>query len=84
MEKKKTKLTISGNPKKSIDNIDQARFQNKNSVIIEKKINRFANNNPVRKSSGFKPKFKQKTTSNERFFDKKPKIFKQTQQSVYD
>jgi hypothetical protein len=34
MEKKKTKLTISGNPKKSIDNIELARLQNKNSVII--------------------------------------------------
>ena len=35
--KKKIKLTISGNPKKSIGNIELARFQNKNSVIIEKK-----------------------------------------------
>ncbi len=80
MEKKKTKLTISGNPKKSIDNIDLARFKNKNSVIIEKKTNRFNNNNPVRKTSGFKSKFKQ----NEGFFDKKPKIFKQTQQTTND
>jgi len=80
MEKKKTKLTISGNPKKSIDNIDLARFKNKNSVIIEKKTNRFSNNNPVRKTSGFKSKFKQ----NEGFFDKKPKIFKQTQQTTND
>ena len=84
MEKKKTKLTISGNPKKSIDNIELARLQNKNSVIIEKKTNRFVNNNPVRKASGFKSKFKQKTTSNEGFFDKKPKIFKQTQQTAND
>ena len=51
MEKKKTKLTISGNPKKSIDNIELARFQNKNSVIIEKRTNRFVNNNPVRKAA---------------------------------
>ena len=65
MEKKKTKLTISGNPKKSIDNIELARFQNKNSVVIEKKVNRFVNNNPFRKTSGFKPKFKQNTTANE-------------------
>ena len=80
MEKKKTKLTISGNPKKSIDNIGLARFQNKNSVIIEKKTNRFSNNNPARKTSGFKSKFKQ----NEGFFDKKPKLFKQTQQTTND
>ena len=35
MEKKKTKLTISGNTKKSIDNIELAKSNNKNSVIIE-------------------------------------------------
>ena len=84
MEKKKTKLTISGNPKKSIDNIELARLQNKNSVIIEKKTNRFVNNNPVRKAAVFKSKFIKKTTSNEGFFDKKPKIFKQTQQTAND
>ena len=84
MEKKKTKLTISGNPKKSIDNIELARFQNKNSVVIEKKTNRFVNNNPVRKAAVFKSKFIKKTISNEGFFDKKPKIFKQTQQTAND
>ena len=41
MEKKRTKLTISGNPKKSIDNIEQAKLQNKKSVVIENKVNRF-------------------------------------------
>ena len=61
---KKTKLTISGNPKKSISNIDLARSQNKNSVVIEKKSSRFTNNNPTRKSSSFKPKFKQNTNLN--------------------
>ena len=84
MEKKKTKLTISGNPKKSIDNIELARFQNKNSVIIEKKTNRFVNNNPVRKAAVFKSKFIKKTTSNEGLFDKKPKKFTQTQQTAND
>ena len=34
---KKTKLTISGNAKKSIENIELAKAKNKNSVIIEKK-----------------------------------------------
>ena len=37
MDRKKSKLTISGNPKKSIDNIELAKLQNKNSVVIEKK-----------------------------------------------
>ncbi len=43
MKEKKSKLTISGNPKKSIDNIELAKSKNKNSVIIEKKPNRFFN-----------------------------------------
>ena len=43
MEKKKTKLTISGNPKRSIDSIDLARSQDKKSVIIEQRPKRFIN-----------------------------------------
>ena len=34
---KKTKLTISSNAKKSIKNIEFAKTQSKNSVVIEKK-----------------------------------------------
>ena len=41
MENKKTKLTISGSPKKSIKNIEIARTQGKNSVLIEKSKNNF-------------------------------------------
>ena len=41
MEKKKTKLKLSGNIKKSISNIEKAKFQSKNSVFIEKKHNKF-------------------------------------------
>ena len=63
-KKKKTKLTISGNPKKSISNIDLARSQNKNSVVIEKKPTRFANSNLNRKPSSFKPRFNQNTNLN--------------------
>ena len=37
MEKKKIKLTISGSSKKTISNIELAKSQGKNSVIIEKK-----------------------------------------------
>ena len=59
MEKKKTKLTLSGNLKKSISNIEKAKTQGKNSVFIEKKTNKFParrtfNNNNLNKAS--KPK----------------------------
>ena len=37
MENKKTKLTISGVAKKSIKNIELAKTQSKNTVVIEKK-----------------------------------------------
>ena len=59
MANKKTKLTLTGIAKKSIQNIELAKTQSKNTVVIEKKTNRFASNNPVRKSAGFKSKFKQ-------------------------
>ena len=36
MEKKKLKLTISGNSKKTIDNIELAKSKGKNSVVIGK------------------------------------------------
>ena len=41
MEKKKLKLTISGSSKKTINNIEIAKSQGKNSVIIEKKTSKF-------------------------------------------
>ncbi len=41
MENKKTKLTLSGIAKKSIENIELAKTQGKNSVVIEKKSNKF-------------------------------------------
>ena len=49
MEKKKTKLTISGIAKKSIKNIEIAKTQGKNSVVIEKKLGKFSG-----KSGSFK------------------------------
>ena len=56
---KKTKLKISGIAKKSIQNIEKAKTQGKNSVIIEKQSSKFSN-----KSSSFKSSFnKPKTTS---------------------
>ena len=42
MENKKTKLTLSGIAKKSIENIELAKTQSKNSVVIEKKPSKFA------------------------------------------
>ena len=58
MENKKTKLTISGVAKKSIKNIELAKTQSKNSVVIEKKPNRFTNKSSLNKfsSSGLKGK----------------------------
>ena len=38
---KKTKLTISGSAKKSIKNIEIAKTQGKNSVVIEKQTGKF-------------------------------------------
>ncbi len=40
---KKTKLTISGSAKKSIKNIEIAKTQGKNSVLIEKQTGKFSN-----------------------------------------
>ena len=41
MDNKKTKLTLSGIAKKSIENIELAKTQSKNSVVIEKKPSKF-------------------------------------------
>ena len=61
MEKKKTKLTISGSSKKTISNIERARTQGKNSVIIEKKSLGFGNKSNIikrnNKNDSFKVKF---------------------------
>ncbi len=51
MEKKKTKLTISGIAKKSIKNIEIAKTQGKNSVVIEKKSGKFSSKSGSFKSS---------------------------------
>ena len=51
MDNKKTKLTLSGIAKKSIENIELAKTQSKNSVVIEKKNNRFSNRSTFNRSS---------------------------------
>ena len=61
MEKKKTKLTISGTTKKTISNIELAKSQGKNSVIIEKKQGRFGNRPNFLKNNRQKTSFKAKT-----------------------
>ena len=41
MENKKTKLTISGKPKKSFNDFNTSKIQGKKTVVIDKKPNKF-------------------------------------------
>ena len=50
MEKKKTKLKLSGNIKKSITNIERAKYQGTNSVVIEKKTGKFGSKRSFKES----------------------------------
>ncbi len=59
MEKKKTKLTISGSPKKSFKNFDHSKNQNKKTVVIDKQKNK-----PIAKGIHGKPTGFRSTTSN--------------------
>ena len=52
MENKKTKLTISGTAKKSIKNIEIAKTQGKNSVVIEKSKSNFSKRGSSLKQTG--------------------------------
>ena len=54
MEKKKIKLTISGNSKKTISNIELAKSQSKNAVVIQKKNNRIGSKTSFYKKSNQK------------------------------
>jgi translation initiation factor IF-2 len=56
MENKKTKLTISGIAKKSIQNIEIAKTQGKNSVVIEKQPSKFPNRGGSFRPTGVKSK----------------------------
>jgi translation initiation factor IF-2 len=53
---KKTKLTISGTAKKSLKNIELAKTQGKNSVVIEKQPSKFPSRGGSSRPGGFKPK----------------------------
>ena len=55
MEKKKLKLTITGASKKTINSIEQAKSHSKNTVVIEKRTQRF----------GSKPNFSRVARSTE-------------------
>jgi len=54
MENKKTKLTISGSPKKSFKNINNKKNQGKKTVLIDRKSTKIFNKPNFNKSSGFK------------------------------
>ena len=56
MENKKIKLTLSGIAKKSIENIELAKTQGKNSVLIEKKTNKFTNRGSFKRPSSVRIK----------------------------
>ena len=56
MENKKTKLTLSGIAKKSIENIELAKTQSKNSVVIEKKPSKFAPRGNLSRSASVRSK----------------------------
>ena len=84
MEKKKTKLTISGTPKKSIKNLDSSKSQGKKTVIIERQSSRSSSKVGFTKQftnkslsinnkygSSFKPNFSQKTPSAPSDFEKR-------------
>ena len=82
---KKTKLTISGSAKKSIKNIEIAKTQGKNSVLIEKQTGKFSNRGgSLRASSNkakpystfnrgtpFKPSFNNKSSAITNDFEKR-------------
>ena len=75
---KKTKLTISGSAKKSIKNIEIAKTQGKNSVVIEKQSNKFSSRSGISRPGGFKPKtpstFNRGTSAKPNFPSKSPPI----------
>ena len=63
MENKKTKLTISGTAKKSIKNIEIAKTQGKNSVLIEKQKSNLAKKGSSFRTSVTRPNTRSKPTS---------------------
>ena len=62
MEKKKLKLSISGSRNKTINSIEQARNQSKNTVVIEKKPKRFLGKSTSSRPFVNNDKFKNKSS----------------------
>ena len=54
MENKKTKLTISGSPKKSFKNFGQSKTHGKKTVIIDKQTNKFSGKSNYNRTSSSK------------------------------
>ncbi len=75
MEKKKLKLTITGSSKKTISNIELAKSQSKNAVVIEKKNNRFGTKSSFTKNTNQKSTFNKPKTN---FVPRNPVISKQS------
>ena len=75
MENKKTKLTISGKIKKTINNLDKSKSQSKKTVIIDQQSKSFGKS-AGNKNSGFKQSsnFKKGTSSKNNFFSKSQPI----------
>ena len=75
---KKTKLTISGTVKKSFKNIEIAKTQGKNSVVIEKQPSKFPSRGGSSRASSFKPKtsptFNRGVSAKPSFASKSPPI----------
>tara|TARA_B100001741_G_scaffold35429_1_gene25339 strand:- start:1431 stop:3653 length:2223 start_codon:yes stop_codon:yes gene_type:complete len=72
MEKKKLKLSITGSTKKTINSIEQAKTQSKNTVVIEKKSSRFSGKPKFSRPGPVNDKFKNRST----FPSKKPSFSK--------
>ena len=74
MSSKKIKLTLSGIAKKSIENIELAKTQSKNTVVIEKKTSRFGIKSSFNRSTDQSHKHQKKS-----FFPSKPGGFSKPQ-----
>ena len=76
MEKKKTKLTISGDSKKTFKNLGQSKNFGKKTVIIEKNIGKFSKKGNFNKSFGQKTSsdFKKNTTTKFNNYLKSPPL----------
>ena len=74
MGNKKTKLTISGSPKKSFKNFDLSKNQNKKTVVIDKQKNKPSSKGVHSKTTGFRSanNFKKNFHSKSNFVPKAP------------